>query len=299
MQPHLFIGIPCYQDSESLQKTVQAIERTTAVPHELQVHVAKQSVVRNKNDLLKKARASGAKYVCLCDDDVEPEKSWSEKLIDGIEEVHARTHRRVGQTSPLFIYPDGSIFCLWVNVTILIDLENVIIEATAARSTVVDSHRAMLEAGALAGTLTIHTREFLDQIDWKFDERYEKSQHEDIDQSLSCRSKGFMSLYKRHVTVIHHTQATSPRSGHENHQKLISKWGHRADLSLSVQPHQGTIGQANQMLFTRSKNAWNLGRVVALLTKNPVQRIRTSVAILRRAGIKGLINQCRYKISDK
>jgi hypothetical protein len=300
MKPRLFIGVPSYQESDSFRRTLESINRTTGVPYTLEGHVAKQSLVRNKNDLLRKARDSGAEYVCLCDDDVEPEPGWAEGLIGGIEQVHARSHRRVGQTSPLFVYPDRSVFCLWMNVLFRIDLGRLDAMSVGCHAPLSDSYRVTMEAGALPGTLTIFTREFLDRVNWTFDDRYEKSQVEDVDQSLTCRSEGFMLLYNGHCTVIHHAQGKTPRSTTDNHLKLVAKWGHRADLSLCIAPEPTAMLRAQALLTTAPDRFWDrLTQMVSLLGKHPLRRMYTAAKIVRRAGMSGLWNQCRGKMLER
>jgi glycosyltransferase involved in cell wall biosynthesis len=296
MLPRLFIGIPCYQESDSLKRTVEFISRNTEMPYTLEVHVARQSVVRNKNELLKKARASGADYVCLCDDDVEPEPGWAEKLIRGVEEVQKNTRWRVGQTGPLIVYPDHTIFYPWINVHFNFTAHRHVIAPASWQTPVEDVHRTILEAGALAGTLTVFTRPFLDRVGWTFDDRYEKSQYEDIDQSLTCRSEGFLALYNGTVSVIHHALGASPRSVSENYEKLIEKWLHREDLSLVIPPDSEMVRRAQEVLFDRSSLWSRIGRFRSLLSNNLFGRMRTGLTLLRRHGLRGFLNQCRYKM---
>ncbi len=289
----LFIGIPCYQESEMLHRTVRAIERTSEWPHHLEVHIAPQSVVKNKNALLAKTRTLQPRYVAFCDDDIEPEQGWDRKLITALEYFQHKYGLRIGQTTPLLLLPDGEVFSLWVNITI--DPEKKTGQTSSWRYGPYHSYyRAYGLVPALAGTCTIFTSDFLHQVDWRFDERYEKSQYEDLDQSLVCRELGFQLLYNGYVTVIHHQPKISPRDPERNKIRFFEKWSAKPWLSMSVSHQWLGITAASPIPWQRwyaytfhaireafrhpIKCSWKALRV--LYTEGPhaiIQRIRQSL----------------------
>lgn len=231
--PSLFIGIPCYQERPILRQTVDFLKSRTATPHQLEVNIAKQSVVKNKNALLAKAKASGAEYICLCDDDIEPPSGWDVKLIDAMKEYTEKCGKQVGQTSPQIIYPDGNVFCAWINMDLNVRDPNASVDvAQNANGMTPEIYQSTGLVGGVAGTLTIFHRDFLNSVEWHFDDRYERSQFEDNDQSLSCRDLGFQVLYVGECAVRHFVSPTrNPRARSENLQKLFDKWHGREDLN--------------------------------------------------------------------
>jgi hypothetical protein len=286
----LFIGIPCYRESESLKRTVAALTRNTRVAHILDVQVAKQSVVLNKNELLKRARQAGADYVSFCDDDVEPELGWEEKLIHGIEEVHQRTRHRVGQSSPRFVYPDGSLFCTWVNIYLSPVGDDHYMFLPGAVEVDAELYHTSAFVGALPGTCTIFTADFLEKVGWSFDTRYETSQFEDIDQSLTCRDLGFKLLYNGHVRVVHHYPKSNPRTIGGNWGRLVEKWGRRTDLTSVIPGTAEALAQVapfpSQKVLTVRPGIFRT--IWGALKQHPFQRVWTAARVFGKNGLPGV-----------
>jgi hypothetical protein len=287
--PKLFIGIPCYQESDSLKQTLAFLEARTTGPHSVEVQIAKKSVVENKNALLAKARRSDAEFICLCDDDVEPELGYDKSLIEGI--VRARKRGiSVGQTSPRLLFPDGTICCIWINVLLNANsADKRIVNCPGAGSDDLSLYHVQMLVGALPGTLTIFSREFLEKTDWQFDVRYEKSQYEDLDQSLVCRDLGFKLLYNGCVGVVHHTRKFNPRASEENLLRFFAKWASRSDLSMAIETTPESMAQGVVPLANLSGRHWC--RMLPILLKNlagnPIDRVQTGFRILHRQGFRG------------
>ena len=299
MKKTVFIGIPCYRESEMLTRTIDFLRRNSTVANTLEAHVAEQSVVRNKNVLLQKARHSSAEYICLCDDDVEPEPGWDAKLIHGVEEVHARTKRMVGQTGPLILFPDNRVFSSWTDVYFDIDGSRGFYSPVGMGEPCREVYRAKLFAGALTGALTIFTRAFLERISWQFDDRYEKSQYDDVDQSLTCREHGFVVLYNGSVSVIHHVTQRSPRSVQENNRKLTDKWISRPELTLVIPPDEAAVRQAEDGVYRPLPSMWDtVSQIYKAARVNPVHRFGAGIRALRTRGLKGLMTQFRQKMRE-
>jgi hypothetical protein len=293
MAPILFVGIPCFEATKRFRRTMKFFQQRTVLPHVLEAHVEKQSVVRNKNKLLERARKSGVRYVCFADDDVEPPYSWDEALVHGMEVAQKQLGIPIGQTGPRFIHPDGSAFADWMDVAFGPKLETNFGDGRHSSSST-----ACCLAGALTGTLSIFSAAFLDSISWAFDDRYERSQWEDIDQSLTCRDKGFALLYNGRVAVMHYCERIAPRHARENLNKIVTKWGERHDLSMpearfidleTVGPEPGydSWPLSTRLLYRLTWSARKLAR-----------RARASIAYRSRL-IGGAIAQLSYGREDR
>ncbi|HTU91473.1 MAG TPA: hypothetical protein VMF69_15430 [Gemmataceae bacterium] len=289
-KPRLFIGIPCYQENERLARTLAFLQERTVLPHILEVHVAKQSVVKNKNALLAEARKWKTDYVCLCDDDIEPETEWDSKLVHTLEQVERRLGTRIGQTTPRLIYPDGRIFNAWINVYIDPIQKGLLLDGYDGKPDN-EVYHTLAIVGALAGTLTIFSRALLDAVDWTFDDRYERSQFEDFDQSFTCRDLNFSLLYNGLVEVTHHTMRVNPRASEDNFAKLRDKWGLRTDLTMVIPASPETVAavalrQDGTNNYVSQPNIvtrmWNLVR------KKPIHRLKTGIKVLRSSGMRGV-----------
>jgi hypothetical protein len=299
--PTVFVGIPCYQESEKLHHSVATISKRAEFPFRLEVHVAKQSAARNKNALLQKAKESGAKYVCLCDDDVEPQQGWDAALIAPIERLLIDGKIRIGQTAPYLVYPDGALFCTWLNIYFDPNLKEHSLYCPGWSEVDPKLFHTQAVVGALPGTFTIFTSECLAAIGWKFDERYERSQYDDLDQSLSCRDAGYSLLYNGLVTVTHHAAHSSPRSTHENKTKLLDKWGRRSDLTLVIPgtPHDIAHAAAQLKLGRGASAIGTAASSLQLLSKRPLHRLAAAWHVLRRNGIRGVLAHCRRLIDEE
>jgi len=292
-EPELFIGIPAYKESKSLDETIRFIRERSHVPHRFEAHVAKQSVVKNKNALLRMAKSSGAKYVCFCDDDIEPEPGWDACLLESLQQYQSRTRVSIGQTSPRILYPDGRLFCAWVNVYFDPEKKEHRLSNPGAADLDMEVFHSQVFVGALPGTCTVFSAEFLDRVDWQFDERYEKSQQEDVDQSLTCRSLGFALLFNGRTHVVHHVKQQTPRAGGVNLQRFYDKWAHRADLTFVLPPDARAIAAANNVEngFTRRRDL--LGQGWKLLRDRPLHRLRMGLQVLAKNGPRGVLAHCR------
>jgi hypothetical protein len=247
----LFVAIPAYQESDSLQRTIEFFRRRTAGVHVIQPFVMTQSVVANKNMLLEAARLSNASYVAISDDDVEPEPGWDEQIIGAMQRVTAESGRRVGQAAPRMILPDGRIFSLWANVHLQSDPSKSWVKPVKFSQPDDAAYRATLFVGAVPGTLSVFSRDALDAMSWRFDDRYLRSQYDDIDQSLECRRLSFEVLYVGDTSIIHHTQQATPRAANENYEKLLQKWSAHPELSLTIEPGAADINEASR--YTRGQ----------------------------------------------
>jgi GT2 family glycosyltransferase len=276
--PRLFIGIPCYQESDRLRQTLEYLRERTVLPHTIEVHVAKQSVVKNKNALLEKARASGAQYICLCDDDIEPELAWDRLLIEKLEEEAARSGRPIGQTAPRFVFPNGRIFWAWFNFFCDPDLKLSYSYPPGHRWPDHPRFQVVRLAPLLVGTLSIFTRECLDKLNWHFDERYEKSQWEDLDQSLECRSAGYDVLYNGQVKVVHHSVGANPRALYRNRIRFETKWGQRTDLAMIITPYGRVRYQSTALM-----KSWPVN---VLIRRRPIDRLIHGWKFFRKHGVR-------------
>jgi hypothetical protein len=297
--PELFIAIPSYQDSQALQNTAQFIRERTTNTFVLDLEIAKLDVVKNKNALLLRARDSGAKYIAFGDDDVEPQLGWDKLLIDGMNHVQTTTGRKIGQTGPRFLFPDGKVFALWMDVYFDPQQKEHIILPAYFGGDDLPFIQTSIFVGALPGTLSIFRREVLEEMNWRFDDRYVKSQDDDVDQSLECRTRGYSAFYNGNVSVIHHTKKVSPRASEENRRKLIEKWGSRFDLSLVIPPSaEAMAAAARQLTGTKSPLSVRLKGakgILAGLTQNPQARLSKGLRTLRMHGIKGVIEEFRRR----
>jgi hypothetical protein len=295
MPTTVFAGIPCYQESANLTRSVETISKRAHLPIQLEVHVAKQSAAKNKNALLEKAKHSSAKYILICDDDVEPGEAWDVALVEPLERLAARTRQRIGQTAPYLVYPDGTLFCTWLNIYFDPNQQEHGLDCPGWGNVDPALFRTQALVGALPGTFTIFTRECLDSIDWHFDERYEKSQYDDLDQSLACRDAGFSLLYNGLVNVTHHAAHATPRSTHENKTKLLEKWSRRADLTLVIPATAEDIRHAAKMLDPEYQRSMvgSFTDAVRLLSTRPLHRLAAGVRVLRQNGVRGVVAHCK------
>jgi hypothetical protein len=287
--PTIYIIIPAYADSSKLRRTVDVIERSTALPFTLDVQIAAQSVVANKNAALKRAALSGARFVAFCDDDVEPDIAWDELLLAAVTRATRHTRRIIGQVSPRLLYPDGRLFSAWLNIYFDPSGGRHRIDNPGHGESDSAVYSAELFAGALPGTCTIFDSRFLESVGWHFDDRYERSQFEDIDQSLTCRWHGFELLYAGSVRAIHHMEAQNPRASVENRRLLLEKWESHAALTWElpgiahaverVQIREGAAMRSNRSFSESAK---------ALFGKNTAHRIVTGCNVLVRSGPQGL-----------
>ncbi len=290
-----FIGIPCYQATPSLEQTIHAIQATSQVPHHLEVYEAKQSVVKNKNALLQRARMMDAQYVCFCDDDVEPQPGWDRKLISALERLQRRLGVRIGQTTPRLLRPDGRIFSLWVNIDLTPKGETFPIHNIGGTPDW-PYYRCYAFVGALAGTCTIFTSEFLNDVGWQFDEQYEKSQAEDIDQSLTCRDLGYRLLYNGYGAVIHRYEKVSPRDWFGNRKKFYEKWSCKPWISMTVSPLPLGIAAASPIAWHR----WwaYTAQSVQMIFEHPFLRLVKGIRVLRTQGIRAVVTRIGQSIHE-
>lgn len=207
-----FIGIPCYRDSPRLRETVDSLQENTATECELQIRICPQSVVKNRNELLQKAKKYDADFVCLTDDDVDFTPEWDAKLL-------SRMEPGIGQTGPLLLDPQGKVWSAWIDYG-----EGFSPYQVGMGSDVLPEFQVVATAPGLCGCVTIYSREFLDSVDWAFDDRYDTSQFEDVDQTLTVRERGFHTLYNGEVSVTHCCSGSTPRNNVENFTKLRDKW---------------------------------------------------------------------------
>lgn len=207
-----FIGIPCYRDCERLRKTVESIQQHTVTECELVAHIQPQSVVANRNEILRKAKEYDADFVCMSDDDVDFTPGWDEKLL-------ARMEPGVGQTAPLLLYPDGKVFTAWIDIN-----DGFSPYQVGQGGKVYPEMRECWYAPGVCGCVSIFSREFLDSVNWEFDAQYTGSQFEDVDQTLTVRRNGFHVLYNGEVCLTHCQQNDTPRHNIENYEKLKRKW---------------------------------------------------------------------------
>lgn len=207
-----FIGIPCYRDCERLWKTVDSIRQHTVTPCELVAQVYPQSVVENRNELLRSAKAYDADYVCFSDDDVDFTPEWDAKLL-------SRMEPGIGQTAPLLLYPDGSVCNAWIDIA-----DGFMPYQVGWKGAIHPEMKEVWLVPGVSGCVSIFSREFLDSVDWKFDDQYTGSQFEDVDQTLTVRKNGFTVLYNGEVTLTHHPVGGTPRHNAENYEKLKAKW---------------------------------------------------------------------------
>lgn len=287
--PKLFIGIPCYQESDSLNQTLAFLAQRTVGSHSVEVQIAKKSVVENKNALLAKARRSDAEFICLCDDDIEPEMGYDRSLIEGICRARDRGIS-VGQTSPRIVFPDGKIHFAWANVKLRPNAADCELQTPGSGGVGSHLYHVQMLVGVLPGTLTIFSRAFLEKVHWRFDDRYERSQFEDVDQSLTCRNLGFKLLYNGTVRVIHHTRRFNPRADEENSRKLFAKWSDRSDLDMVIDSTPESMAVGVSPLAGISGSGWRgiLPVLLKKLASNPIGRFQTSARVLRRQGFRGI-----------
>lgn len=207
-----FIGIPCYRECERLSATIESITKNTVTPCEFVAYICPQSVVGNRNELLKQAKAYNADYVCMSDDDVDFTPGWDEKLL-------ARMEPGIGQTAPLLLNPDGTVFTAWIDFH-----PGFIPYQVGCKGQVLPEMRECYYAPGVCGCVSIFSKDFLDSVGWKFDDQYTGSQFEDVDQTLTVRKNGFNVLYNGEVSLTHHQQNDTPRHNVENYEKLEKKW---------------------------------------------------------------------------
>jgi hypothetical protein len=280
MATTLFIGIPCYEANRRFRRTIKFFQQRTVLPHVLDAHVEKQSVVRNKNKLLERARESGARYVCFADDDVEPPYIWDRALISGMEVAQETLGIPIGQSGPRFIGPLGGGDGRWMDV----------LRAPGGNYTIRIHTSSSLPtpfclAPALLGTLSVFSTDFLESMNWRLDDRYERSQWEDVDQSLSCRENGFSILYNDNVSVIHHFAQRSPRASSENLAKLLDKWQARPDLSM---PQPRFLDLANVVLKA-GYDSWPLATRLLYRSAWLAQRARASIRYRSRLALSVIL----------
>ena len=288
----IYIGIPAYQDSARLLETLEWLKRNTLMPYLIDVQIEKQSVVLNKNAILTRARQSGAQYIAFCDDDVEPEYGWDQKLVNGLRTATERRKRPFGQTSPLILFPDLKVQFSWVNVFFdVLDGRHSISPQNWGLPNE-KAPKVLLECGALPGTCTLFTSEFLETINWEFDDRYPQSQYEDIDQSLTCRAAGFQLLHNGTVSAIHYQKFVHPRSEHDNLDRLIEKWSDRSDLTLIVPVDQKIIERKrlDGERTDRSEKAISRLFVQKFISRCSISDIITIARMFRKCGVRGAKN---------
>lgn len=207
-----FIGIPCYRDCERLRKTVDSLLQHTVTPCELAVQVSPQSVVANRNAILKAARSYDADYVCFSDDDVDFSPEWDAKLL-------AHMGPGIGQTAPFLLYPDGSVCTAWIDIA-----DGFTPYQVGHKGPEYPEMRECWLVPGVCGCVSVFSKEFLDTVDWKFDDQYTGSQFEDVDQTLTVRRNGFSVLYNGEVALTHDPVGGTPRHNAENYEKLKAKW---------------------------------------------------------------------------
>lgn len=192
---------------------MDSLYANTITPFELIREVREDSVVNNRNRILESAR--GSDFVCFSDDDVDFTHGWDGGLL-----THMVNDPTIGQAGPRLMFPDGKVCSAWVGV----EPECFKLWQVGHQEHLKPEHLAIGNPTALCGCVTIFSKAFLDSVDWTFDNQYETSQFEDIDQTLTVRKQGFRLLYNGTVQVIHDQGKTSPRDPTANYYKLRAKW---------------------------------------------------------------------------
>ena len=211
----MIIGIPCYEDTDGARKTCLSIQATSNA--EVLVAASTGSVVVNRNAILRVCKDTNEQYIGFSDDDVEFLPGWEEEIIKAFSYTE-----RVGQVGPLCLQPDGKVWSAWVDFK-----PNCEPYQAGYGMDVCEAVEQIGVAPALTGCVSVFSRDFLDSIDWRFDERYEVSQFEDVDQSLTVRDCGFAPVYCGKAKIIHHF---TPKEGdksfiNRNYSRYLNKWG--------------------------------------------------------------------------
>ena len=199
------IIIPAYDDTPQLRRAIWSIRRTTDLPFQLVVARAKQSVAKNRNLGLSRAKCD---LIAFMDDDVLLPPGWASQLVA----VLARS-KQMGAVSAHLMFSDGSP----------------------------QTRRADLAPGefweiTIPGTCFVFSRQRVTGA--FFDENYQGSQWEDTDWVWQLHAMGLTTGVCGDVCVVHDHNDAENRWLKQNGEYFRGKW-HRLpgdDDTLSISP---------------------------------------------------------------
>lgn len=184
--------LPVYEDSDLLRRTLWSIRETADLPYTLIVSCAAQSVAKNRNAGLARARHDVTFFV---DDDVLLPPHWMSRLV-------ATLARRedLGAVGPHLTFPNG-----------------------APQTRRPDLGPGELWEVTIPGTVFAYSRSRVG--DPRFDEAYLGSQWEDTDWMWELAKRGFGTALTGDVHVKHEHAEKQNRWLEENMRHFHDKWG--------------------------------------------------------------------------
>jgi glycosyltransferase involved in cell wall biosynthesis len=187
------IVIPAYEDKPVLRRAIWSITQTVDLPVQLVVAMARQSVARNRNDGLARAKHD---LVVFMDDDVLLPAHWLSQLAAVL-----LADESIGVVSARMTGPAGEP----------------------------QNDLARLRPGEVRdcippGTCFLYSRSRVRGC--RFDDRYVRSQWEDSDFMLQVLQAGLRCVATGSVTVLHenHLTRATDESWVENRKYFFSKW---------------------------------------------------------------------------
>jgi GT2 family glycosyltransferase len=186
------IVVPAWADRPRLRRALWSVRTTADLPYELVAACAEQSVARNRNAGLDRARCD---LVAFIDDDVLLPPGW----LSGLAAVIAE-HADVGAASAMLSFPDGCP----------------------------QSRRPDLAPGELwdvviPGTCFLYSRGRVE--DQRFDEGYEGSQWEDTDWMWRVRRRGLRTVAVGGIDVAHDHVGVQAAFLERNMRRFHGTWG--------------------------------------------------------------------------
>jgi hypothetical protein len=190
--PAVSIIIPAYADTPRLRRAMWSVCETADLPHELIVACAPQSVAKNRNAGLDRARHD---LVAFLDDDVLLPARWLSRL-------HAVLLARpdAGAVTGLFTFPNG-----------------------CPQTRRPDLAPGELWQVTIPGTCFLYSRARVG--DQRFDEGYAGSQWEDTDWMWAVQGKGLVTLACGDVRAIHDHTLRENQHLQANMARFLEKWG--------------------------------------------------------------------------